>query len=95
MRLGVVAYLFALIAPFTCFSVHHQRKHAPRAVSMVEVQVADARHNVPLIYWTAGIETAEVLKRAGIEQIAAPPDKAETLVTVEHSQADNQANEVE
>ncbi|MGH9768017.1 MAG: hypothetical protein ACREAB_11330 [Blastocatellia bacterium] len=29
-----------------------------------------------LIYWTGGIETAEAMKQAGIEQIAAPPDKA-------------------
>src|SRR5262245_45816215 len=30
----------------------------------------------PLIYWTGGIETAESLKQAGIEQIATTPDKA-------------------
>ncbi|HZF38728.1 MAG TPA: hypothetical protein VE715_07885 [Blastocatellia bacterium] len=32
---------------------------------------------MPLIYWAEGIETAESLKRAGVEQIAAPTDKAE------------------
>jgi hypothetical protein len=46
-------------------------------ICRTEAQVADARSSVPLIYWTGGIETAETLKQAGIEQIAAPPDKAE------------------
>jgi len=44
----------------------------------VEAQVAKAPSTAPVIYWTGGIETAESLKQAGIEQIAAPPDKAES-----------------
>jgi hypothetical protein len=31
---------------------------------------------VPALYWTAGVETADLLKQNGIEIIAAPPDKA-------------------
>ncbi len=37
---------------------------------------AEAARRLPLIYLTGGIETAEGLKQAGIEQIAAAPDKA-------------------
>jgi len=44
----------------------------------VEAQVAQAPSTAPVIYWTGGIETAESLKQAGIEQIAAPPDRAES-----------------
>jgi hypothetical protein len=43
---------------------------------MVEVPVVPAGV-APLIYWAEGMETAESLKQAGIEQIAAPADKAE------------------
>ncbi|HEX4949250.1 MAG TPA: hypothetical protein VFZ34_21420 [Blastocatellia bacterium] len=32
---------------------------------------------LPLLYWQYGIETAPQLKQAGIEQIAAPPDKVD------------------
>jgi hypothetical protein len=46
-------------------------------ICRMDAQVADAPHTLPTIYWTGGIETAESLKQAGIEQIAAPPDKAE------------------
>ncbi|HEU0179101.1 MAG TPA: hypothetical protein VFV58_32955 [Blastocatellia bacterium] len=89
MRPGVVACVFALMALFTGFSAHRARKqavqygerqrpeHWPRGL-WTNAQVADAPRTVPLIYWTEGIETAESLKRAGIEQIAAPADKAET-----------------
>jgi hypothetical protein len=38
---------------------------------------AEVEQKLPLIYWAGGIETVESLKRAGIEQIAAPTDKAE------------------
>src|SRR5882672_591483 len=38
---------------------------------------AESEQKLPLIYWAEGIETAESLKRAGVEQIAAPTDKAE------------------
>jgi hypothetical protein len=44
---------------------------------MIYAQVADASRAAPLIYWTEGIDTAESLKQAGIERIAAPMDKAE------------------
>jgi hypothetical protein len=37
---------------------------------------AKAAQRLPVIYWAQGIETASALKQAGIEQIAAPPDKA-------------------
>ena len=69
MRPGAVACVFALMALFTGFSADRVRKQAAAP--------ADAPSTAPLIYWTAGIETAEALKRAGIERIAAPPDKAE------------------
>ncbi len=45
-------------------------------------EAAKARRNAevarksPLIYWAGGIETAESLKQAGIEQIATAPDNA-------------------
>jgi hypothetical protein len=38
---------------------------------------AEGERKSPSIYWAEGIETAEALKLAGIEQIAAPADKAE------------------
>jgi hypothetical protein len=38
---------------------------------------SEAAQRNPLIYWPHGIETAPALKRAGIEQICVPPDKAE------------------
>jgi hypothetical protein len=69
MRPGAVACVFALIALFTVFSADRVRKQAAAP--------ADAPSTAPLIYWSAGVETAEALKRAGIERIAAPPDKAE------------------
>lgn len=47
---------------------------------MIYAQVADALRALPLIYWTEGIETAESLKQAGIERIAAPADKADAWV---------------
>jgi hypothetical protein len=37
---------------------------------------ADAAQRNPLIYWPHGIDTAPSLKRAGIEEICVPPDKA-------------------
>ena len=37
---------------------------------------AEVAQRLPLIYWSEGVETAEKLKQAGIEQIAAAPDKA-------------------
>jgi hypothetical protein len=46
--------------------------HTPYKTAAAAVPAA-----APLIYWTAGIETAESLKQAGIELIAAPADKAE------------------
>ena len=36
----------------------------------------EVAQRLPLIYWSQGIETAPALKQSGIEQIAAPPDKA-------------------
>ncbi len=36
----------------------------------------EVTQRLPLLYWGGGVETAERLKQAGIEQIAAPPDKA-------------------
>ena len=32
---------------------------------------------MPLIYWPRGMETATALKRAGIDQIAVPPERVE------------------
>jgi hypothetical protein len=37
---------------------------------------AAGSQRLPLIYWSQGIETAPALKQSGVEQIAAPPDKA-------------------
>lgn len=38
---------------------------------------AAAAQRLPVIYWTQGIETATALQQAGIEQVAAPPDKVD------------------
>jgi hypothetical protein len=38
---------------------------------------AQAAQRLPVIYWTQGIETATALKQAGIERIAAPPEKVD------------------
>jgi hypothetical protein len=37
---------------------------------------AEVAQRLPLIYWSQGVETAPTLKQSGVEQIAAPPDKA-------------------
>lgn len=37
----------------------------------------DIAQQRPIIYWAQGVETAPALKQAGIEQIVAPPDKAD------------------
>jgi hypothetical protein len=37
----------------------------------------DVAQRLPLIYWPQGAETAQALKQAGIDRIAAPPDKAD------------------
>src|SRR5215831_9296405 len=72
MRWGAVAcaYLIFHMPYFIC--------HMAYEIWRVEAQVAQAPSTAPVIYWTGGIETAESLKQAGIEQIAAPPDKAES-----------------
>lgn len=54
---------------------------------------ADVPQQRPTIYWAQGIETAPALKQAGIEQIVAPPDKADAwqkvgISVVAHSQAE-------
>lgn len=55
-----------------------QRIYCPSRIVAAEAQGnAAGPQKLPLIYWAGGIETAESLKQAGIEQIAAPPDKAE------------------
>ncbi|HEY6401199.1 MAG TPA: hypothetical protein VI479_07305, partial [Blastocatellia bacterium] len=66
MKLGAVACAY-----FIC--------HISYAIFQVpyKAAVAAVPPAAPLIYWTAGIETAESLKQAGIELIAAPADKAE------------------
>jgi len=60
---GICTLLVALVAP-TFFTVAAQRS-------------VDGAQRLPVIYWAQGIETAASLKQAGLEQIAAPPDKAE------------------
>jgi len=42
----------------------------------MKAQVTDAPRAAPRIYWAGGIETAESLKQAGIEQIATAPNNA-------------------
>jgi hypothetical protein len=55
-----------------------QRIYGPLRIDAAETQRnAAGPQKLPLIYWAGGIETAESLKLAGIERIAAPPDKAE------------------
>ncbi len=62
LALICVAALIALVAG-AAFTADAQR-------------AAEAAQRLPLIYWAGEIETAEGLKQAGIDQIAAPPDKA-------------------
>lgn len=47
-------------------------------LSSVSAQKAapTARTTIPALYWTAGVETADALKQAGVETIAAPPETA-------------------
>jgi hypothetical protein len=55
-----------------------QRIYGPLRIDAAESQRAAADpQKLPLIYWTGGIETAESLRQAGIERIAAPQDNAE------------------
>ncbi|MCG3160315.1 MAG: hypothetical protein JMDDDDMK_01384 [Acidobacteria bacterium] len=68
--------LVVLVCAYFIFHISYLISHIPYDIWHIEAQVADARRGTPLIYWPGGIETAEALKRAGIEQIAAPPDKA-------------------
>jgi len=65
MRLGAIACAFALIVLCTdfLFTAETQRN-------------AEVTQRLALIYWAGGIETAESLKQAGIEQIATAPNKA-------------------
>src|SRR5262245_58086053 len=72
MRWGAVACAFFI------FHMPYFICHMSYEIWRVEAQVAQAPSTAPVIYWTGGIETAESLKQAGIEQIAAPPDKAES-----------------
>jgi hypothetical protein len=51
-----------------------QRKNLRVAETQRNIEVTQS---LPLIYWAGGIETVDSLKQAGIEQIAAPPDKVE------------------
>lgn len=53
---------------------------------------------LPLLFWPHGLETAPALKQAGIQRIAAPPDKAEAwrnagVEVVPMSEAELQARE--
>lgn len=72
MRPGAVACVFALITLSTGFLAT-----AARSELGVERRNAAGPQKSPLIYWAGEIETAESLKQAGVEQIAAPPDKVE------------------
>ena len=38
----------------------------------------DSSRRSPIIYWTQGVESAEALKKAGIEEICVPPDKVDS-----------------
>jgi hypothetical protein len=66
MKLGAV-----VCAYFICH-ISYAIFHMPYKAAGATIPPA-----APLIYWTEGIETAESLKQAGIELIAAPADKAE------------------
>src|SRR5262245_37811363 len=70
--------LVAVACAYFIFHMPYFICHMACELWRVEAQVAQAPSTAPVIYWTGGIETAESLKRAGIEQIAAPPDKAES-----------------
>ena len=79
MRWAAVAcaYFISHMAYFI-FHMPYEIRHMKYEILRMEAQGADVRRGAPLIYWTGGVETAESLKQAGIEQIAAPPDKAES-----------------
>jgi hypothetical protein len=62
--LGWICLLLATLAAPTFFTAEAQRSAA-------------GSQKLPVIFWAQGIEKAESLKQAGIEQIAVPPDKAE------------------
>ena len=77
-------FLFAFLALFALFASNTALQIPPLsyAQSRTTRKAAETRPNAeveqkfPLIYWSGGIETAESLKRAGIEQIATAPDNA-------------------
>jgi hypothetical protein len=77
--------LFAFFALFAIFAstAALQKTSSQGNYDELGLGVTETRRNtevtlsLPVIYWAGGIETAESLKEAGIEQIATAPDKAE------------------
>jgi len=70
---------FLLFLPFLLFLIPFTPQRICDALysEAAETQRDSASpQRLPLIYWAGGIETAESLKQAGIEQIATAPDKA-------------------
>ncbi|HKQ76205.1 MAG TPA: hypothetical protein VJ810_21100 [Blastocatellia bacterium] len=69
---------FALFAsPIDLLTTNSQGNYGWPDSGAAETQRnAEVAQKAPLIYWTGGIETAESLKQAGIEQIATEPNMA-------------------
>src|SRR5262245_45226872 len=69
---------FALFAsPIDLLTTNSQGNYGWPDSGAAETQrKAGVAQKAPLIYWTGGIETAESLKQAGIEQIATEPNMA-------------------
>jgi hypothetical protein len=74
MRLmrAFLSALFIAVAAATFIAATSIQRAGARAIAAVN-PAQETR--LPLLYWERGIETAPALKRAGIEQIAAPPSK--------------------
>jgi len=64
MRLWLFALLCVIATSYLGVGLKAQREN-------------DSSRRSPIIYWSEGIESAEALKRAGIEQICVPPEKAD------------------
>ncbi len=74
--------LIALISLFAFPTTFHKTKakryfDGPDSAAFQIQRDVTATQKLPLIYWTEGIETAESLKQAGIEQIATLPKMAD------------------
>ncbi len=73
---GTSSFFLCAFCLVVFFAVNLQAQQT-RSHDPATRKTAGGTPRLPLIYWSQGTETAPALKQAGIEQIAAPADKAE------------------